>query len=64
MADGAAAVHESLQPGGLWIVGRTLEEDLSNHATFLQRKQSGWEVLERIGKGSEMEPVALGAVKV
>jgi hypothetical protein len=57
---GANAAFQSLLPGGLWIVGRTLEEDFSNHATFLRRAESGWEVLERIGAGSEMEELALG----
>jgi hypothetical protein len=57
LADGVAAVFDSLEPGGLWIVGRTLEEDFSNHVTFLRRSGSAWEVLERLGKGSEMEEV-------
>jgi hypothetical protein len=61
LAEGANAAFESLLPGGLWIVGRTLEEDFSNHATFFRRGESGWEVLERIGAGSEMEELALGA---
>ncbi|MGA3028408.1 MAG: hypothetical protein ABSF98_26985 [Bryobacteraceae bacterium] len=61
LAAGASAAFRSLLPGGLWIVGRTLEEDFSNHATFLRRGESGWEVLERIGAGSEMEELALGA---
>jgi hypothetical protein len=55
-----AAFH-SIKPGGIWIVGRTLEEDLSNHATFLRRLDNGWEVLERIGKGSEIEELAMRA---
>jgi hypothetical protein len=59
LKEGVNAVFRSLVPGGLWIVGRTLEEDFSNHATFLSKRESGWEVLERIGAGSEMEEVAL-----
>lgn len=61
LAEGANAAFQSLKPGGIWIVGRTLEEDFSNHATLLRRREDGWEVLERIGGGSEMEQVALGA---
>jgi len=61
LAAGANAAFQSLLPGGLWIVGRTLEGDFSNHATFFRRGESGWEVLERIGGGSEMEELALGA---
>jgi len=59
LAQGALAAFASLRPGGLWIVGRTLEHDFSNHVTFLRRGESGWEVLERIGAGSEMEEFAL-----
>ena len=59
LAEGVRAVFDSLRPGGLWIVGRTLEEVFTNHATFLRRKENGWEVLGRIGDGSEMEQLAL-----
>lgn len=55
LVDGAMAAFESLQPGGIWIVGRTLEEDSTNHVTFLRKREDGWEALERIGGGSEME---------
>jgi hypothetical protein len=55
LGDGVNSAFHSLKPGGIWIVGRTLEEDFSNHVTFLRRHQGNWEVLERIGKGSEME---------
>lgn len=57
---GMEAAFHSLEPGGLWIVGRTLEEDFSNHVSFLRRRETGWEFLERVGKGSEMEALALG----
>lgn len=59
LAEGARAVYDSLRPGGLWIVGRTLEEVFTNHVTFLRRREDGWEVLGRIGDGSEMEQLAL-----
>jgi hypothetical protein len=59
LAEGANAAFQSIRPGGIWIVGRTLEEDFSNHATFLRRQDTGWEVIERIGDGSEMEQVAM-----
>ena len=32
------AAFDSLRVGGLWIVGRTWEEDFSNHATFFLRR--------------------------
>lgn len=59
LAEGARAAFDSVRPGGLWVVGRTLEENFTNHVTFLRRGDSGWEVLGRIGDGSEMEQVAL-----
>ena len=59
LAEGYRAIFDSLQPGGIWIVGRTLEEDLSNHATFLRRREHDWEVLDRVGGGWEMEEMAL-----
>ena len=61
LAEGVSAAFQSLQPGGLWIVGRTLEEEFTNHATFFRRNEKGFEVLERIGSGSEMESLALSA---
>jgi hypothetical protein len=59
LAEGYRAIFDSLQPGGIWIVGRTLEEDLTNHATFFRRGEHDWEVLDRVGGGWEMEEMAL-----
>ena len=58
------AIFDSLVPGGLWIVGRSLESDLSNHASILRRHEDGWEVLERIGQGSEIEDLALRVLPI
>jgi hypothetical protein len=60
LSEGYRTIFDSLQPGGIWIVGRTLEEDFSNHATFFRRKEDGWEVLDRVGGGWEMEDMASG----
>jgi len=59
LADAIDAIFDSLRPGGIWIVGRTMEDNFRNHATFFRRGESGWEVLERIGDGSEIEELAL-----
>ena len=59
LAEAASAAFDSLRPGGIWIVGRTREEDFSNHATLFRRGENAWEPLERIGNGSEIEEVAL-----
>ena len=55
LRQGSDAAFQSLKLNGVWIVGRTLESDFSNHVTFLQKLESGWKVLSRIGNGSEME---------
>jgi hypothetical protein len=58
LREGSEAAFRSLKLGGVWIVGRTLESDSSNHATFLQKQENGWVILARIGDGSEMEGYA------
>jgi len=55
LLDGIRAAFNSLKPGGLWIVGRTREEDRTNHVTFFRRTEKSWQVLARIGSGSEIE---------
>jgi hypothetical protein len=55
LREGSEAAFRSLKLGGVWIVGRTLESDFSNHATILQKQENGWGILARIGDGSEME---------
>jgi hypothetical protein len=57
----ANAAFDSVRAGGLWIVGRTWEEDLSNHATFFLRREDAWQVLGRMGNGSEIEQLVLDA---
>jgi hypothetical protein len=55
LIDSIQAAFQSVRPGGLWIVGRTHEEDRKNHVTFFERTEKQWQVLERIGNGSEIE---------
>jgi hypothetical protein len=59
LIQGINAAFHSLKLGGIWIVGRTLKEDFSNHVTIFQKQQNGWMVLDRLGKGSEIEELAL-----
>lgn len=54
LVEGANAAFQSLKPGGLWIVGRT-SENQTNDVTFFRRTDQKWEVMSRIGKGSEIE---------
>jgi hypothetical protein len=56
--EGMEAAFRSLKLGGIWIVGRTLEQDLSNHATVFRKDEGGWKVLLRIGAGWELEELA------
>src|SRR3974390_71458 len=58
LRQGSNAAFQSLKLNGVWIVGRTLESDFSNHVTFLQKLESGWKILSRFGHGSEMEEYA------
>jgi len=58
LIDGIRAAFQSLKPGGFWIVGRT-EEDKTNHVTFFRRTDEKWEVLEKVGNGSEIEDLVL-----
>lgn len=58
---GIRAAFESVRPGGLWIVGRTTLEDSKNHVTFFRRNERNWDVLERIGQGSEIESLVMTA---
>ena len=60
LVEGVRAAFQSLNPRGLWIVGRTLD-DHTNHVTFFRRAEKQFEVAARIGKGSEIEELALGA---
>jgi hypothetical protein len=55
------AAFDSVRPGGLWILGRTWEDDFSNHATFFLRCEDTWQVLGRLRNGSELEDLAVAA---
>jgi hypothetical protein len=57
---GIDAAFLSLREGGVWIVGRTTEEDLKNHVTLFRRGTDRWEVLARAGNGTELEDLVLG----
>ena len=59
LREAAQVVFASLLDGGLWIVGRTLQEDFTNHASVLQKRGDRFHVLDRVGRGSEIEDLAL-----
>ena len=58
LREAIAAVERSLKPGGIWIVGRTVRDDPpENEVTIFRRGETGWQVLRRVGPGSEIEPL-------
>lgn len=61
LRQGVCCISESLLPGGVWIVGRTLDKEATTHETTIFRKQSSGEfqILDRVGPGSEIEKLAL-----
>ena len=63
LIEGARAVHCSLKPGGLWIVGRTSNKALLQHdVSVFEHQASGFRLVERFGGGSEIEDLALNDV--
>jgi hypothetical protein len=64
LGEGVDAVKRSLVPGGIWILGRTYKEDPPAHdATVFMKDGDGLRLLERFGKGSEVEPLIPDAVR-
>jgi hypothetical protein len=62
LMEGSEAVRRSLVPGGIWIVGRTVSENPPvHHATIFIKDAGAFRVLERYGKGSEIEPLILAS---
>lgn len=56
LTEGARAVWRSLIPGGVWIVGRTVRQNPPHHeVSYFTRTNSGFELIERLDKGSEIE---------
>jgi hypothetical protein len=62
LAAGAKAVWASLQPGGLWIVGRTWQENPPSHnVSIFEKSATGFRLVCRWGEGSEIEEIVLRA---
>jgi hypothetical protein len=60
LVEGIRAVAASLAPGGVWVVGRTYEEHPPRHnASILVKEANRFRLIERYGKGSEVEDLAL-----
>jgi hypothetical protein len=56
LMSGICAVFESLREGGVWVVGRTVEElnTPENHATIWEKAGGGFRELARLRLGSEI----------
>ena len=64
LGEGIEAVRRSLVPGGVWIVGRTFQESPPAHdASVFLKDGDGFRLLERYGKGSEVEPLVPAVVR-
>lgn len=63
LREGVRAVLGSLANNGLWIVGRTEDEAATTHnVTIFRKGESGvLDVVERVGRGSEIEELAVRA---
>jgi hypothetical protein len=60
LVEGAKAVWRSLKPGGVWIVGRTWQEDPPSHnVSIFERRDAGFQLAGRYGDGSEIESLVL-----
>jgi hypothetical protein len=65
LAAGARAVWRSLRPGGLWIVGRTWQEQPPSHnVSIFEKTNSGFELVRRYGEGSEIESIVLESARI
>ena len=64
LGEGIEAVRRSLVPGGIWIVGRTFQENPPAHdASVFMKDGDSFRLLERYGKGSEVEPLVPTVVR-
>jgi len=64
LMEGVRTVWKSLQPGGVWMVGRTIEEQTEqapavHHASVFQKTPDGFRLMARHGSPSEIEDLAL-----
>jgi hypothetical protein len=60
LAEGARTVWSSLRPGGIWIVGRTWQENPPSHnVSIFEKTDAGFRLARRYGDGSEIEALVL-----
>jgi len=54
LREGIRSAFSSLSDGGLWIVGRTLTADRTNHATIYRKEGASLRQIRTISSGSEI----------
>lgn len=59
LREAAVAIGSNMAPGGIWIVGRTMEDNFVNHVSIFERTPAGWGLVRRIERGSEIEELIL-----
>ncbi len=60
LARAARNIWVSLKPEGLWIVGRTVQDEpIVHHVSILVKTGEGFHVIERYNEQSEIEDIAL-----
>ena len=61
LARGIRNAVDGLEAGGIWIVGRTVSENPRRHEVTIFEKQNSGELkpIERLGRGSEIESLAV-----
>lgn len=52
-------IAASMTPDGVWIVGRTTEDNFVNNVSVFVLGATGWQLLRRFEKGSEIESLVL-----
>jgi hypothetical protein len=62
ITQGAQAVGNSLRVGGVWILGQTGASRArpTTRVTIFRNTSDGFKLIERVGKGSEVEELVLG----
>lgn len=60
LSQAVRSIHASLVEGGVWVVGRTVEEEGTVHqASIFQKRGGSFWLLEQFGSGWEAESLAL-----
>ena len=59
LREASRMIAGSLAPDGIWIVGRTMEDNFVNHASIFELHAGRWQLVKRLNEGSEIEALIL-----